>query len=119
MDTEFGREQKDRQRIVEANEGLPLTTSFIGKNMEKRGTFGMGALKNQLHIHPIYPYIVTIVGIDWVYHPPFIRYAPFEALMIILKSKVPTKNTSIAIALELFSQSENFNFGGHVQFELS
>ena len=33
MDTEFGREQKDRQRIVEA-EGLPLTTSFI---REKHG----------------------------------------------------------------------------------
>ena len=69
--------------------------------MEKRGTFGMGALNNQLHIHLIYPYIVTIVGIYWVYHPLFIGYIPCESLMIILKSKVPTKNTSIA--LELFS----------------
>ena len=57
--------------------------------------FGMGPLNNQLHIHLIYPYIVTIVGIYWVY--------PRLLGILFSSQKCQQKTPALLSLLELFS----------------
>lgn len=71
---------------------------------------------NSIYTLFIYPYIVTIVGIYWVY-PRLLGIFPLNPWWSFSSRKCQQKTPALLSFLELFPQSENFNFVRHVQFE--